>query len=153
LPEGVYLWQALNTLVSLGLVTLLFALIFKLLPDVHMAWGDVWVGAAVTAVVVTIRKDLIGLYLGRTSAVSAFGRARSLVVILIWVYYSAQILLFGAEFTRVYASRRGAGIEPKDHAMLVTPEARIRPGMPPRTVVDATGQPAKAGRNRSLGGE
>jgi membrane protein len=146
LPGGVYLWQALNILVSLGFITLLFALMFKVLPDVRIAWRNVWVGALVTAVLFTVGKYLIGLYLGRSSTASAFGAAGSLVVILVGVYYSAQILLFGAEFTRVYACRHGACIEPKDYAMAVTPEARIRQGLPPRTVLDESGQPATTGR-------
>jgi membrane protein len=81
---------------------------FKLLPDVHIAWRDVWLGAAVTSLLFTIGKFLIGLYLGKSSIASAYGAAGSLVIIVVWVYYSAQILLLGAEFTKVYVKRRGS---------------------------------------------
>jgi membrane protein len=135
LPGGLSLWQGLNALVSLAFFTLLFALLFKLLPDVYLAWRDVWIGALVTAVLFTIGNYLIGLYLGYTSTASAFGAAGSLVVLLVWVYYSAQILLFGAEFTYVLACRRGTCIEPKANAVAVTEEARARQGMPSRRAV------------------
>jgi membrane protein len=101
------LWQVINLAVSLGVITLLFALIFKLLPDADIAWKDVWVGAALTAVLFTIGKSLIGLYLGTSTVGSTYGAAGSLAVFLVWVYYSAQILFFGAEFTQVYANRYG----------------------------------------------
>jgi membrane protein len=102
-------WQIVNQIVSFGVFTLLFALIFKLLPDAEIAWKDVWVGAALTALLFTVGKYLIGLYLGNTSVGSTYGAAGSLAVFLVWVYYSAQILFFGAEFTQVYANRyRGA---------------------------------------------
>jgi membrane protein len=106
LPGGIGLWQLINGIVSFGFITLLFALLFKVLPQVHIAWGDVWFGAAGTALLFTLGKYLIGLYLGQSSTASAFGAAGSLVLVLVWVYYSAQILLFGAEFTRVHAQRR-----------------------------------------------
>jgi membrane protein len=103
------LWQVVNQAVSFAVITLLFALIFKLLPDAEIAWKDVWVGAALTAVLFTVGKYLIGLYLGNSSVGSAYGAAGSLAVFLVWVYYSAQILFFGAEFTQVYANHyRGA---------------------------------------------
>jgi membrane protein len=107
LPGGIFLWQVVTGLVSLAIITLLFALIYKVLPALRIAWKDVWIGAAVTALLFTGGKFLLGWYLGQGSTASAFGAAGSLVVILIWVYYSAQILLFGAEFTRVYAKRFG----------------------------------------------
>jgi membrane protein len=100
--------QVSNFIVSFAIVTLVFAMIYKYLPSVSIAWRDVWVGAAVTALLFTIGKLLIGFYLGRTSIASAFGAAGSLVVLLIWVYYSAQIFLLGAEFTWVYAHRHGS---------------------------------------------
>jgi membrane protein len=108
-------WQllagAFNMIVSLGLSTTVFAMIYKLMPRARIAWRDVWVGAAVTAVLFTIGKFLIGLYIGRSAVASSFGAAGSLVVVMVWVYYSAQIFLLGAEFTWVYAhiygSRRG----------------------------------------------
>jgi len=112
------LWTALNWVVSFVVIALLFALIYKYLPDVKLRWSDVWAGAVVTALLFTLGKYLIGLYLGRSSVTSAYGAAGSLVVILLWVYYSAQILLFGAEFTRVYTLRRRSRVEPSDNAIL-----------------------------------
>ncbi len=100
--------EALHVIVSFAVVTLLFAMIFKVLPDVRITWGDVAVGATVTALLFTIGQLLIGLYLGRTTIGSVYGAAGSLVVILVWVYYSSQILFFGAEFTQVYARRHGS---------------------------------------------
>ncbi|HTM59980.1 MAG TPA: YihY/virulence factor BrkB family protein [Burkholderiales bacterium] len=101
----------LEVALSFGLTTVLFALIYKFIPRVHVAWHDVWIGAAVTAILFAIGKLLIGLYLGKSSVASSFGAAGSLVVLMVWVYYSAQIFLFGSEFTWVYAheygSRRG----------------------------------------------
>ncbi|HWO02449.1 MAG TPA: YihY/virulence factor BrkB family protein, partial [Blastocatellia bacterium] len=102
--------QVLNVLVSFGVVTLMFAMIFKLLPDVRIAWNDVWIGAAATSLLFTIGKALIGLYLGRSSIASAYGAAGSLVILLVWIYYSAQILFLGAEFTQVYAKRQGSHV-------------------------------------------
>ena len=109
--------QAINALVSIGVVGSLFAMIFKVLPDVHIAWRDVWIGALATAVLFTIGKSLIGLYLGKSAVSSAYGAAGSLVVILLWLYYSAQILFFGAEFTKVWARRHGKGIQPASTAV------------------------------------
>ncbi|MGO8696477.1 MAG: YihY/virulence factor BrkB family protein [Limisphaerales bacterium] len=106
LPEKRLVLDALNFVLSLGVITLLFALIYKLLPDVNIAWGDVWVGAFVTALLFNLGKFLIGYYLGRGSLVSIYGAAGSFIVLLLWVYYSAQILFFGAEFTRVHSQRR-----------------------------------------------
>jgi membrane protein len=114
LPEIVL--QTLEILLSLAVITGLFALIFKVLPDAHIAWRDVWVGAVMTAVLFTLGKFAIGLYLGKSEAASAYGAAGSFVIVLIWVYYSAQILLFGAEFTQVYANRRGERIVPSHEA-------------------------------------
>jgi membrane protein len=120
----------LNFLISFGVITLLFALIYKVLPDVEIAFSDVWVGAAITSLLFTIGKSLIGLYLGRSSVGTAYGAAGSLVVILIWVYYSAQVLFLGAEFTQAYANRYGSRIKPSDNAMPVTEEARAQQGLP-----------------------
>jgi membrane protein len=99
---------ALNFAVSFAVVTALFAMIFKVLPDADMHWRDVWLGAAVTALLFTLGKTLIALYLGRASVTSVYGAAGSLVLILLWVYYSAQILFIGAEFTEVYSRRYGS---------------------------------------------
>lgn len=110
------LWQLLNVAISFGLITLLFALIYKYLPDVKIRWKDVWVGAIITALLFTLGKFLIGIYLGRASLGSAYGAAGSLIVFLAWVFYSAQILLFGAELTQVYARKYGRKIRPDSHA-------------------------------------
>jgi membrane protein len=111
LPGSESLWMVVNLLLSLAVVTALFALMFKTLPDARIAWTDVWIGAAATALLFEVGKLLVGLYLGRAGIASAYGAAGSLVVVLVWVYYSAQIFLFGAEFTQVYAHRRGSRIE------------------------------------------
>src|SRR5207247_8515175 len=108
LPVLIALLPPLHFLVSLLVITALFALMFKVLPDARMDWRDVWFGAAVTALLFTLGKTLIALYLGRTGRASVYGAAASLVVLLLWVYYSAQILLVGAEFTEVYSRRYGS---------------------------------------------
>ena len=126
LPGGLLLWWVLSVVVSFALTTLLFALIYKMLPDVNLAWGDVWVGAAVTAALFTAGKHLIGLYLGESTWISVYGAAGSLVVVLLWVYYSSQLLLLGSEFTRAYANRTGKGVAPTEDAVAVTREARKR---------------------------
>lgn len=114
MPE---VWRALNVVVSFGLTTGLFMLIYKLLPDVRLRWGDVAVGAAVTAVLFTIGKFMIGEYLGRVSVGSSYGAAGSFAVLLIWIYYSALISFYGAEFTHVYYCRRqGNRVETESHA-------------------------------------
>ena len=116
LPGFSPLWQLLNFAVSFGFISLLFALIYKYLPDAKIHWKDVWVGAIITALLFTLGKFLIGLYLGRGTLGSAYGAAGSLIVFLAWVFYSAQILLFGAEFTQVYARKYGKKIHPDSHA-------------------------------------
>lgn len=102
------LLQAMNFGVSLVLITVLFALIYKLMPRVRLEWRDVWIGAALTALLFVIGKSLIGLYIGKSGIASGFGAAASLVIMLVWVYYSAQIFLLGAEFTWVYAYKVGS---------------------------------------------
>ncbi len=124
--------EALNFVISFVVITGSFALIFKLLPDVRIAWRDVWRGAAVTSLFFTVGKFLIGLYLGKSAVASAYGAAGSLVIIVVWVYYSAQILLFGAEFTKVWTKRRGSGFVPGKTAVPVTQEARAEQGLGPR---------------------
>jgi membrane protein len=125
-----WLWQGVNFIVSLGMITVLFALLFKVVPDVKIRWRDVWMGAAVTAALFTIGKFLIGLYVGKAGVASPYGAAGSLVVIVVWVFYSAHILFIGAEFTQVYARALGAPIAPARGAIAVTEEARAQQGMP-----------------------
>lgn len=110
------LFQALSFGVSFAVITLLFACIFKVLPDARIAWRDVWVGAFVTALLFTLGKFALGLYLGRSNPGEAYGAAGSLALILVWIYYSAMILLFGAEFTQSWAMHKGSGIEPEEGA-------------------------------------
>lgn len=102
--------------VTLGIITLLFAVIFKTLPDAMIAWRHVWIGAFITAILFTIGKTLIGLYLGNAAVGSAYGAAGSLAIVMLWTYYSAQIVLFGAELTAVYARFSGSAIVPAPHA-------------------------------------
>ena len=133
LPGVDWLWSALHMVVAFGLITVLFALMFKYLPDVKMRWRDVWIGAVTTAALFTLGKFAIGLYLGNSAVGSVYGAAGSLVVVLIWVYYSAQIFFFGAEMTQVYARRYGMGIEPDRGAVPLTDKARAQQGMPRKT--------------------
>jgi membrane protein len=113
----------LDIAVSFGFVTLLFAMIYKFLPDAEIQWKDVWIGAAMTSVLFTLGKAMIGFYLGTSSVTSPYGAAGSLITILLWVYYSALIFFLGAEFTQVYTARYGSGIAPEPHAeTFSTPE-------------------------------
>ncbi len=106
-PSVPQVWSGVTVLVSLIVTTALFALLYRVLPDVHLRWRDVTMGAVVTAVLFTIGQQVIGLYLGQSSVASSYGAAGSVMILLLWVYYSCQILLFGAEFTRAYALRQG----------------------------------------------
>jgi membrane protein len=108
LPFGKLFLTIVNVVVSLGLISILFAAIYKILPDRHLEWRDVVVGAIVTAVMFTIGKSLIGWYIGSSAVASSYGAAGALIVLLLWVYYSVQIFLLGAEFTKVYANRHGS---------------------------------------------
>lgn len=110
LPFHELILQAINLVVSIAIITVFFAMIYKILPDAEIEWSDVWLGSFVTAVLFSVGKLLIGLYLGSSAIASSFGAAGSLVLLLVWVYYSAQILLFGAEFTQVYANKYGSRI-------------------------------------------
>lgn len=116
LPVSGFLLHIINFFVSFAIVTFLFAMIYKLLPDISIQWGDVWIGAIITSLLFTIGKFVIGLYLGKSDVGIAYGAAGSLVVILIWVYYASQIFLFGAEFTAVYAHSRGSQVVSSPHA-------------------------------------
>jgi len=137
MPGLKVLWEVLNILVSFGVITVLFAMIFKILPDIKLAWRDVWIGAGLTSLLFTIGKSLLGIYLGRNSAVTAYGTAGSLVLILLWVYYSGQILFIGAEFTKVFATRFGVLPEPKAHARWIVP----KPAIPQLAAAAAAGKP------------
>lgn len=123
--------RILSLVISFGVVTLLFAVIYKVLPDAKIEWRDVWVGAAVTALLFTIGRFAIGLYIGNSGTASAYGAAGALIVILLWIYYAAQILFFGAEFTQVYARTYGTRLEPEDGAVRMTDEERTQQGMQP----------------------
>jgi membrane protein len=116
LPFHEVILQIINLVISIGVITVFFALIFKVLPDANIAWRDVWIGAFVTAALFSVGKTLIGLYLGSSAVASSFGAAGSLVILLLWIYYSAQILFFGAEFTQVYANNYGSKIVPEGQA-------------------------------------
>jgi len=124
-----WILTVLNFVISFAVITLLFALMFKYMPDAKIAWRDVWIGAAITALLFTIGKSLIGLYLGQSSAGAAYGTAGALVILLIWIYYSAQIFLMGAEFTQVYASRYGQRVMPDKNAVAVTEGDRAQQGL------------------------
>lgn len=117
LPGGELVWQILNFVISLGVITVLFALIFKFVPDAQVKWRDVWVGAAVTSLLFSIGKMLLGLYLGKSTVASTYGAAGSVVAFVVWVYYAAQILFIGAEFTQVYSRALGTPIEPAKNAV------------------------------------
>ncbi|MEP7262675.1 MAG: YihY/virulence factor BrkB family protein, partial [Usitatibacter sp.] len=107
-PGAAYLLRALEFMVSFIVITGLFAMIYKMLPSVSLEWNDVWVGAGTTSLLFWVGKYLIGLYLAKSAVASPFGAAGTLVVVIVWVYYSAQIFFLGAEFTRAYAMRRGS---------------------------------------------
>jgi membrane protein len=144
LPFQQLILQVINLVLSIGFVTVLFAFIFKFLPDAEIAWRDVWVGAFFTAVLFSVGKTVIGLYLGSSAVATTFGAAGSLVIMLLWIYYSAQILFFGAEFTQVYANRLGSKLvaEGQPHAQTVGREAVRTPGRQPveRQIIPVTAQ-------------
>jgi len=130
LPSG--FWTMLNSLISFAMVVLLFAVIFKVLPDAKLRWRHVWVGASLTALLFTIGKGVLALYLNRPETASVFGAAGALVVVMLWIYYSAIILLFGAEFTQAFCHYRGEKIVPAAHAMTLTASLRAQEGMDDR---------------------
>jgi membrane protein len=123
LPVSAFVLEAVNFLVSFGVITLLFAAIYKVLPDIDNKWSDVWIGAIATAALFTVGKTAIGLYIGQAALDSTYGAAGSLLVVLVWVYYSSLILFFGAEFTYVYARRRGSQLDRRAAAQV---DARLR---------------------------
>lgn len=152
LPGVDGLWQVVNFAVGLAVTTLLFGLIFKVVPDAEVAWGDVWIGAAATALLFTIGRMLLGVYLGRSSFGSTYGAAGSLVVVLIWIYYSAQILFMGAEFTQVYANRYGSRVKPAPNALPLTDAKRAQEGIPRTEQVEALAEREVGGGERQAGG-
>jgi membrane protein len=131
LPLPALVLQIINFLISFAFTALLFTLIYKVLPDVTVGWKDVWIGGIATALLFSLGRYLIGLYLGRGSVGSAYGAAGSLVIVLLWIYYSAQILFFGAEFTKAYADAYGSHIKPSPHAEPVMAEERAKEGIKP----------------------
>ncbi|MBF2063149.1 MAG: YihY/virulence factor BrkB family protein [Calothrix sp. C42_A2020_038] len=131
LPGADIVWQFVNFLLSFAITTVLFGLIFKVLPDVKITWSDVLIGASITSLLFSLGRYLLGLYLARATFTSTYGAAGSIVVILFWVNYAAQILFFGAEFTQVYARRYGTQIVPDKNAVPITEQARLQQGMKP----------------------
>jgi membrane protein len=131
--SGALIAHLLEVVISFALVTLLFAMIYKFLPDVEIHWKDVWIGAALTSFLFTTGKFLIGFYLGNSGVTSVYGAAGSLITILLWVYYSALIFFLGAEFTQVYAMQYGSGVVPAPNAESDTAR-KSQKRRPPRTV-------------------
>ncbi len=129
LPGVGFLLQLTNFILSFVVTTVLFGLIYKVLPDAKITWSDVWIGAIITSLLFSIGRFLLGLYLGNSSFGSTYGAAGSAVIILAWVNYAAQILFFGAEFTQVYARRFGSQIVPDKNAISMTPATRAEQGM------------------------
>ena len=136
LPLPAAVWQAGDFLLSIAVISALFAMIFKILPNVRIGWRDVGLGAAGTALLFTAGKFLIGLYLGTSSIASSFGAAGSVIIALAWIYYSSCILFFGAEFTKAWSRRFGPGVVPNSRAMLATDAWRAKLGLPPAAEVE-----------------
>jgi membrane protein len=123
--------HALDLIISFLLITALFGMIYKFLPDIRIKWRDVWIGAALTSMLFTIGKFLIGLYLGHSAISSTYGAAGSVIAVLLWVYYSSLIFFLGAEFTQVYATQYGSGVVPRENAEPLSNQKRSTP--PPET--------------------
>jgi membrane protein len=119
--------QVLQVGLSLSVISALFAIVFKVLPDAKVQWRDVWIGAALTALLFNVGRILIGVYLGHSSVSESYGAAGSLVAIIVWVYYSANILFLGAEFTQAYARKHGSRIVPDEHAVAAPSESSRKP--------------------------
>lgn len=141
IPQGHLLIQAGHVVISFGVVTLMFALIFKYIPDVKIRWSDVWIGALFTAVLFSLGNWVIGLYLARSAPGSSYGAAGSLIVVMLWIYYSAQILFLGAEFTQVYANRYGSRLVADEHAVALGPDMPASEVSSPATDQPAISQP------------
>jgi membrane protein len=134
LPIPPFLLELLNFVLSFAVTSILFAALFKVLPDIDSQWSDVWIGAVATAALFTVGKSLIGIYIGRMALESTYGAAASLVVVLVWIYYSSLILFFGAELTHVYARRHGSQAERVDRGA-----GSSRSGRGPRLTVAESG--------------
>ncbi|MEP6756664.1 MAG: YihY/virulence factor BrkB family protein [Chthonomonadales bacterium] len=132
MPGMWILTHIFNLVLSFGVITLLFAMIYRILPDVEILWSDVWGGAILASLLFALGKWFISLYLSVSSTGSAYGASGSLVVLLLWIYYSAQILFFGAEFTKVYAKKMRKNLKPADNADFVTNEMRVEEGLAPK---------------------
>jgi membrane protein len=142
-PGANILFTVVNWLLSLVIFAALFALIFKILPDVRLSWGDVFPGALFTALLFVIGKELIGLYMGQAAIGSAYGAAGSLVVLLLWIFYTAQIFLFGAVFTHLHIQQRGVEVQPDAIAVQLTERERIQQGMPRNETIQASLRPVE----------
>ena len=129
LPGISFLLQFANFIISFAITTVLFGLIYKVLPDVEITWSDVWIGAMITSLLFSFGRFLLGMYLGNSSFSSTYGAAGSVVILLAWVNYAAQILFFGAEFTQVYARKYGSRIVPAKNAVPITAGVRAEQGM------------------------
>lgn len=151
LPGGTLVWQVVNFAISIAVITLLFAMIYKALPDARIAWSDVWLGALITALLFIVGQIAIGFYLGNSDFGSSYGAAGSLVAVLVWIYYSSQILFFGAELTQVYAKSYGSGITPEKNATFLSEEERARQGMKPEERSAAEKRREEAIRGRVTG--
>ncbi|HEX9989709.1 MAG TPA: YihY/virulence factor BrkB family protein [Chloroflexia bacterium] len=130
IPGAEIIGQVVNFLVAFLVIMLMFALLFKFLPDMKIAWSDVWIGAAVTALLFLLGQFGLSFYITSGNVGSAFGAASALVIILVWIYYSSQILFLGAEFTQVYTNRYGSRVRPAANAEFITEEQRAQEGMP-----------------------
>ena len=132
LPDFIlYIFYIVNFVVSLGIVTMLFAIIFKVLPDIKIKWRHVWIGAGVTALLFELGRFGLGLYFGKSEPASAYGAAGTVILMMLWVYYSCLILFFGAQFTQVYSKRHGKDLPPSDHAVKVKMvEQPVESGVP-----------------------
>lgn len=129
LPGGQIIGQILSIVLTFVVIAFMFALLFRFLPDVRIAWSDVWVGAIITTILFGLGQLALSFYLSLSNVGSAFGAAGALVVVLVWIYYSAQILLLGAEFTQVYTNKYGSRVRPAENAQFVTDDARAQQGM------------------------
>jgi membrane protein len=139
IPGGEAVWHVVHVVFSVGITAVVFTLMFKVIPDAKIAWKDVWLGGFVTAVMFTAGQVLIGLYLGKTSVGSAYGAASSLMIVLLWIFFSSCILFLGAEFTQVYANMYGSKIGPTENAV------GVPKGMTPAAAVGAAKNAARPG--------